>query len=547
MDGSAGLPPGWERRISDTGVPYYVDHNTRTTSWKIPAHAAGSCWEYQADEGIWSAYSRTVCSKLDAALAAGERSVDIDGGLYVDLKRMAQGEWETGRLSRAVRRLDPSGAPHVSGALPEPHAPRGGAAAARAPSWAAGAAGGGYVPRAEQPVAGDGLADLRRRLEERQATYHTICRMDGIAPQQLVVVESEIAELQAAVGGAYPHVIPEGEPPPSHRAEMDKAMQQAREAESRAHEAAAEVERAQRRQKEQAGTFIWEYRLARPGHPDQAVDGAPVDGGWEAYDRRQCRLLTEAWVSRTIRVQLPAVDTTVDLSTMSHEVHGVDQRFEVRGRMHEQADPLPPVAAERADLETLEDIAVREGQMQRHLIRPRREITGTEDEVHFRNAEAQFMRQQGGHTVQQVEYVVNPPLVAAFRAKQREFIERDGEANVHTILCFHGTRDDANIENILTNNFDIGRLAANTGNRGAYGAGIYFSELANVSAAYAGGVKKVLLCKLLTGREYRIDADRHMLGAPLQPGYDSHVVAGGQEIVIYDAAQILPCYVISWN
>ena len=68
-----------------------------------------------------------------------------------------------------------------------------------------------------------------------------------------------------------------------------------------------------------------------------------------------------------------------------------------------------------------------------------------------------------------------------------------------------------------------------------------------VSAAYAGGVKKVLLCKLLTGREYRIDADRHMLGAPLQPGYDSHVVAGGQEIVIYDAAQILPCYVISWN
>jgi hypothetical protein len=242
---------------------------------------------------------------------------------------------------------------------------------------------------------------------------------------------------------------------------------------------------------------------------------------------------------------------------MSHEVTGVEQRFEVRGRMHEQAAPLPPLPPERVVSETLEEMAMRAGKMQRHTFRPRREVTGTEDEIHFRNAEAQFMRQQGGHTVQQVEYIVNPPLVEAFRAKQREFIQRDGEASVHTILCFHGTTNEANIENILTNNFDIGRLAANTGNRGAYGAGIYFSELANVSAAYAarGQVTKLLLCKLLTGREFKIggsnpspgSAGRNMLGAPLEPGYDSHVVNDGQEIVIYDAAQILPCYVVSWN
>lgn len=31
------LPPGWERRTDNFGRTYYVDHNTRTTSWKRPA------------------------------------------------------------------------------------------------------------------------------------------------------------------------------------------------------------------------------------------------------------------------------------------------------------------------------------------------------------------------------------------------------------------------------------------------------------------------------------------------------------------------------
>ena len=30
------LPPGWERKVTPEGVPYYLDHNTRTTSWHPP-------------------------------------------------------------------------------------------------------------------------------------------------------------------------------------------------------------------------------------------------------------------------------------------------------------------------------------------------------------------------------------------------------------------------------------------------------------------------------------------------------------------------------
>ena len=30
------LPPGWERRFDSRNRPYYVDHNTRTTTWQMP-------------------------------------------------------------------------------------------------------------------------------------------------------------------------------------------------------------------------------------------------------------------------------------------------------------------------------------------------------------------------------------------------------------------------------------------------------------------------------------------------------------------------------
>ena len=31
------LPPGWESRVSPNGRIYYVDHNTRTTTWERPS------------------------------------------------------------------------------------------------------------------------------------------------------------------------------------------------------------------------------------------------------------------------------------------------------------------------------------------------------------------------------------------------------------------------------------------------------------------------------------------------------------------------------
>ena len=44
------LPPGWERRIDPLGRTYYVDHNTRTTTWNRPSTSQAVNVNAQAGE-----------------------------------------------------------------------------------------------------------------------------------------------------------------------------------------------------------------------------------------------------------------------------------------------------------------------------------------------------------------------------------------------------------------------------------------------------------------------------------------------------------------
>jgi E3 ubiquitin-protein ligase NEDD4 len=38
-DQQGRLPAGWERRVDNLGRTYYVDHNTRTTTWQRPSYS----------------------------------------------------------------------------------------------------------------------------------------------------------------------------------------------------------------------------------------------------------------------------------------------------------------------------------------------------------------------------------------------------------------------------------------------------------------------------------------------------------------------------
>ncbi|RGB42281.1 putative ubiquitin-protein ligase [Rhizophagus diaphanus] len=46
------LPPGWERRVDHLGRTYYVDHNTRTTTWTRPSINATSAQRLQEQQNI---------------------------------------------------------------------------------------------------------------------------------------------------------------------------------------------------------------------------------------------------------------------------------------------------------------------------------------------------------------------------------------------------------------------------------------------------------------------------------------------------------------
>lgn len=188
------------------------------------------------------------------------------------------------------------------------------------------------------------------------------------------------------------------------------------------------------------------------------------------------------------------------------------------------------------------------------LLPPKRGVKNDSEEFHFRLAESQFLRLMRrlnvtSGEVTSVEYYINPELERRFKIAQDVMKAKypTGEES-ELILAFHGTKPE-NIDSIVKNNFDIKRLGASTGDKGYFGAGIYFSEFPSTSMGYGGG-GKLLLCKVLPGKTYTCMA--MMIGARCMSGYDSHGFQRDhdgryKELVIFNADQILPCYVINYT
>lgn len=188
------------------------------------------------------------------------------------------------------------------------------------------------------------------------------------------------------------------------------------------------------------------------------------------------------------------------------------------------------------------------------LLPSKRGVKTDSEEFHFRLAESQFLRlmrrlNMTNGEVTSVEYYINPELERRFKIMQVAMKAKypKGEES-EVILAFHGTKLE-NIDPIVKNNFDIQRLGASTGDKGYYGAGIYFSEFPSVSMGY-GNIGKLLLCKVLPGKTYT--CMHLMVGASCMPGYDSHGFDRDhngryKELVIFNSDQILPCYVINYT
>ncbi|KAF8338279.1 uncharacterized protein EI90DRAFT_2908891 [Cantharellus anzutake] len=71
------LPSGWEQRFTETGRPYFVDHNARTTSWRDPRLGSGSL-RVQNRSGIESRFTIDQVRALGPIPAGWEMRITSD-------------------------------------------------------------------------------------------------------------------------------------------------------------------------------------------------------------------------------------------------------------------------------------------------------------------------------------------------------------------------------------------------------------------------------------------------------------------------------------
>jgi len=180
----------------------------------------------------------------------------------------------------------------------------------------------------------------------------------------------------------------------------------------------------------------------------------------------------------------------------------------------------------------------------RHELTPQRHFDPKNElDAHFRLCESHLLRQLGhaGKRLIKVEYILNPPLVRQFEQQRKDF--EQAHIPTHVVLAFHATRDRSSVDNIVKNNFDPNRIGSQT-DSGYWGRGFYFSEYPATSMGYGSNM---LLCRVLPGKTYDVTA--RMDGQPLRAGFNSHRLHAnadgyGQELVIDNPSQILPCYIL---
>eukprot|EP00667_Euglena_gracilis_P008480 EG_transcript_8582 len=114
-------------------------------------------------------------------------------------------------------------------------------------------------------------------------------------------------------------------------------------------------------------------------------------------------------------------------------------------------------------------------------------------------------------------------------------------------VAFHGTPAH-NVHNIVREGLLVPRLETGVevacGSR--YGQGIYLSPSADFSIHYCRGGCKLLVCAVLLGKQWTCKGGESGM-AFCTRGYDSHVSPCGTELVLFNEAQVLPCFVIHYR
>lgn len=198
------------------------------------------------------------------------------------------------------------------------------------------------------------------------------------------------------------------------------------------------------------------------------------------------------------------------------------------------------------------------------LARPRSEteLAGdalTEEEAEYTWVKSMFDNSGGERfTVLKMERVHNPKLAKQYNAKRKDM---EAAQAFDERWLFHGTNRSA-VASIVENNFDLSLRGKHWN---LFGNGIYFSPAASYSCFFSsfaqhtratdyafytrhvireGVPLQVLLCRVIVGKYVR--GNQGMKNPP--QGFHSAVdeTDNPWTFVLFDQAQILPCYVITF-
>jgi aprataxin and PNK-like factor len=147
-----------------------------------------------------------------------------------------------------------------------------------------------------------------------------------------------------------------------------------------------------------------------------------------------------------------------------------------------------------------------------------------------------------------IEYVLSRHLLLQFISKLESMKLKN--SNTKLVIGFHGTHGEDTKRVIARSNFAPNKIGSNTGNKGWFGKGFYFSEQVSTALGYnAGG--QLLACVLAVGRTFQCplpDSDLNPYhGKPCKTGYDSHYSPTKKELVMFNPKQILPCFLLNLN
>jgi len=157
---------------------------------------------------------------------------------------------------------------------------------------------------------------------------------------------------------------------------------------------------------------------------------------------------------------------------------------------------------------------------------------------------------QGKFKIVKIGVIVNTRLRRQYEQKRKIYLDTS-EARGTIQWGFHGSTAQSILAISKEGFKHPDDLAKKKGvsllDDGYFGRGIYFSLYSDYAMWYSEerGSDQVLLCSLIPGNTFQ--CTERMDGSDRQAGFDSHYSPKGHEIIVFESAQILPRYIITFS